>query len=31
VGTRIFVQCFQHQDGWQSLRSTFNAVVPATV
>jgi hypothetical protein len=31
VGKRVFVQCNQYLDGYQSLPVTFSAVVPATV
>ena len=30
VGKRVFVQCNQFVDGYQSLPMTFSAVVPAT-
>jgi hypothetical protein len=30
VGTQLFVQAFQATDGWESLPTTFSAVVPAS-
>jgi hypothetical protein len=30
VGSQVFVSCFQITDGWESLRTTFSALVPAS-